>query len=324
MIDLELLRQSLSDEDAADIREVLISATQQVLENTNHGDLERWTKVLRQLPRRVVQLKNFASSPIQVGEKSDLNEIERIQLKSALLQLSPWRKGPLSFFGITIDTEWRSDLKWDRLANDIRPLKNRRVLDIGCGNAYHCWRMKSAGARIVIGIDPNLLFACQFAAFQKYAKNPDVHMLPIGMEALPEKSYFFDTVFSMGVLYHRKSPIDYLKTLYNQLRTGGELVLETLVVSGDENTVLLPAERYARMRNVWFIPSSAALTIWLQRCGFNNIRLIDESETTVDEQRSTEWMQYESLQQSLDPDNIKQTVEELPAPKRAVFIATRN
>lgn len=33
----------------------------------------------------------------------------------------------------------------------------------------------------------------------------------------------------------------------------GELVLETLVVEGDENTVLVPGDRYAQMRNVYFI-----------------------------------------------------------------------
>ena len=44
----------------------------------------------------------------------------------------------------------------------------------------------------------------------------------------------------MGVLYHRASPFDCLLQLKNQLTKGGELILETLVVDGDENTVLVP------------------------------------------------------------------------------------
>jgi tRNA (mo5U34)-methyltransferase len=86
---------------------------------------------------------------------------------------------------------------------------------------------------------------------------------------------------------------------------------------------LLPQERYARMRNVWFIPTVAELQLWLQRCGFVNVRVVDESDTSVEEQRSTEWMQFESLQQSLDSTNPALTVEGLPAPRRAVFIANK-
>ncbi|PMC22346.1 tRNA 5-methoxyuridine(34)/uridine 5-oxyacetic acid(34) synthase CmoB, partial [Klebsiella aerogenes] len=44
----------------------------------------------------------------------------------------------------------------------------------------------------------------------------------------------------MGVLYHRRSPLDHLWQLKDQLAPGGELVLETLVIEGDENTVLVP------------------------------------------------------------------------------------
>lgn len=63
----------------------------------------------------------------------------------------------------------------------------------------------------------------------------------------------------MGVLYHRRSPLEHLWQLKDQLVQDGELVLETLVVEGDENTVLVPGDRYAQMRNVYFIPSALAL-----------------------------------------------------------------
>ena len=86
------------------------------------------------------------------------------------------------------------------------------------------------------------------------------HLLPLGIQELPDLRAF-DTVFSMGVLYHRKSPIEHIEQLRNQLKDDGELVLETLVVDGDENQVLMPSDRYGKMRNVWFLPSSAALTL---------------------------------------------------------------
>ncbi|MEP4101842.1 tRNA 5-methoxyuridine(34)/uridine 5-oxyacetic acid(34) synthase CmoB, partial [Paraglaciecola sp.] len=133
----------------------------------------------------------------------------------------------------------------------------------------------------------------------------------------------FDTVFSMGVLYHRRSPIDFLYQLKNQLKKGGELVLETLVVEGDAQTVFMPGDRYAQMRNVWYLPSTAALTLWLQRVGFTNIRVVDVAATTIEEQRATEWMDTQSLVDFLDPDDHSKTIEGYPAPVRAVLIANK-
>lgn len=98
-------------------------------------------------------------------------------------------------------------------------------------------------------------------------------------------------------------------------------MLETLVIEGDVNQVLLPEDRYAKMRNVWFIPSADAICHWLTRCGYRNVKLVDVNVTSLEEQRSTEWMQYESLKDFLDPENPSITVEGYPAPTRAVFTA---
>ena len=134
---------------------------------------------------------------------------------------------------------------------------------------------------------------------------------------------WFDTVFSMGVLYHRKSPIDHLLQLKSLLCSGGELCLETLVIDGGKGDVLLPKNRYARMKNVWFIPSAIELSGWLERCGFKNVRVVNSSSTTIKEQRSTEWMPFESLSECLNMEDPGLTVENLPAPKRAIIIAVK-
>jgi tRNA (mo5U34)-methyltransferase len=49
--------------------------------------------------------------------------------------------------------------------------------------------------------------------------------------------------------------------------------------------------------------------------------LIDVTTTSVEEQRSTEWMQFNSLKDFLSTENPRLTCEGLPAPKRAIFIA---
>lgn len=287
-----------------------------------HGDFPGWKQVLDALPDLPVDEVDI-SSRVSIGTAGQCSDSERSELKKLLLGLQPWRKGPYNLFGLELDTEWRSDWKWDRLVTHIAPLSGRKVLDVGCGNGYHCWRMAGAGARLVIGIDPHLLFNMQYWAIRHFLRNPPVYVLPLALEDLPEKLQVFDTVFSMGVLYHRRSPIDHLYALKDCLRQGGELVLETLVIEGEEGVTLLPQERYARMPNVWFLPSCATLESWLLKSGFKNIRLVDTGFTSIEEQRSTEWMTFESLPEALDKENPALTIEGLPAPKRAIFIAEK-
>lgn len=284
-----------------------------------YGDLKRWRESLQSLPD--IATTEIDLDKAYVGASGDLPDTTRNELKKALRGLHPWRKGPFSLFGVDIETEWRSDFKWERLANEISPLTGRRVLDVGCGSGYHCWRMRGAGAAEVIGIDPTPLFVLQFKAIQKYLTEPAVHVLPLTLEQLPPKLQAFDTVFSMGVLYHRRSPIDHLTDLRDTLVSGGELVLETLVVEGDEQTVFTPPGRYAKMGNVWFLPSPDALTLWLSKVGFQNIKHVDVSQTSLREQRSTDWMTFHSLANFLDPENPTKTIEGHPAPRRAIITA---
>lgn len=284
-----------------------------------HGDLPRWQSLLSALPvvPGIEALLNQSVVTLKGGlEASRLSDFE-LQLR----EFHPWRKGPYDLFGIYIDTEWRSDLKWDRLASAISPLEGRTVLDVGCGSGYHCWRMRGAGASRVIGIDPTLLSVMQFQVLRHFLPDHPVDVLPIGIDDVPAGLGVFDTVFSMGILYHRRSPLDHLSELRGLLRSGGELVLETLVIEGGPGEVLVPRDRYAQMRNVWFIPSCLSLEVWLVRMGFKNVRLIDVSPTTTLEQRRTDWMRFNSLPDFLDPSDPNKTIEGLPAPRRAIFIA---
>lgn len=289
------------------------------LDEKRYGDLPRWKKVLAALPDFNIDHIDLNASSVSVNGPS--NEQQQAEFKKLLMGLHPWRKGPYHLFGVEIDTEWRSDWKWDRLKHAIEPLAGRNVLDIGCGSGYHCWRMRGAGAKMVIGIDPTPLFITQFFTLQHYIQDHRVSVLPMGIEHLPEKLKFFDSVFSMGVLYHRRSPFDHLMELRDCLRPGGQLILETLVIEGGNHQVLVPEGRYARMGNVWFIPSATTLIDWLKKVGFENIQCIDETTTSLDEQRRTEWMNFYSLEQFLDPDDYSKTIEGYPAPKRAIITA---
>ncbi|AHN26055.1 tRNA (5-methoxyuridine) 34 synthase [Gilliamella apicola] len=256
-----------------------------------------------------------SEQPISIGEQQRITQL--------LKNMMPWRKGPFHLYGINIDTEWRSDWKWERLIPHINNLEGQTVLDVGCNSGYHLWRMVGAGAKLAVGIDPMALYLCQFEAIRKLLGNDQrAHLLPLGIEELP-KLNAFDTVFSMGVLYHRRSPLDHLFQLKDQLVDGGQLVLETLVIDGDLHQALMPGERYAQMRNVYFIPSVPTMINWLYKCGFSDVKMVDKSVTSLDEQRKTEWMTSDSLADFLDPNDSSKTIEGYPAPMRAVFIAIK-
>jgi len=283
-----------------------------------HGDIAQWKEIIRQLPatKHASATEDQSAVVISSGQ-IEPEEIKRI--RKLLQDLTPWRKGPFRIYGIDLDSEWRSDMKWNRIRNSIEPLEGRNILDVGCGNGYYAFRMKNAGAARVVGIDPTLLFVCQFLALKKMSGATSVHVLPLRLYELPSAPRSFDTTFSMGVLYHQRDPVSHLTQLRETLRPGGELVLETLVLPGDEPAIVQPVDRYARMRNVWHLPTVPALETWLQEAGLRNIHVADISKTTVDEQRTTPWMPFESLPESLDPDDSSLTIEGLPAPTRAVL-----
>ncbi|HSQ08646.1 MAG TPA: tRNA 5-methoxyuridine(34)/uridine 5-oxyacetic acid(34) synthase CmoB [Chromatiaceae bacterium] len=298
----------------------LAELTGQRLAPGAHGDLRRWRAAMEAMPSPPSELATLDAAAVGVAGVIDPRAQSR--LREALMTLHPWRKGPYRLHGVSIDSEWRSDWKWDRLAPHLSPLSGRRVLDVGCGNGYHAWRALGAGADLVLGIDPTLLSVMQFLAVARLLGESRVAVLPLALADLPPAMTGFDTLFSMGVLYHRRAPLDHLRELHRLLRPGGELVLETLVVEGQAGQVLVPAGRYARMRNVCSIPTPATLEAWVADCGFRRARVVDVTATTRLEQRSTEWMRFESLAEALDPVDPGRTLEGLPAPRRALVIAS--
>jgi len=284
------------------------------LRDSTHGDLSRWLEAIAALPVGEPFVDIDRDTPSLGGTVDDPE-----YLRECLSQLHPWRKGPLELAGVRIDTEWRSDWKWDRIKSHL-DLEGQQILDIGCGNGYFGLRMLGAGARLVVGIDPTMVFVMQWLAMQKLCPGLDNFVLPLGIEDLPADTGGFDCVFSMGVLYHRRDPLKHLRQLKDLAVADGQIVLETLILESEGEEVLVPENRYARMRNVHAIPSLAVLEHWLVQAGLPDYRVLDVSKTTLDEQRTTEWMQFESLRESLDGQDPSLTVEGYPAPVRAAVL----
>ena len=288
------------------------------LSSKQNGNFARWYKAYDRLPDLNVTSVSLGPTVTVEGDTKDEQS-----LVDGLKGLLPWRKGPFRFADILVDTEWRSDWKWSRVISSkvIREaLEGASVLDVGCGNGYFGWRMLEAGAKNVIGIDPSALFCLQHQCVKRYVPDKRNTVLPFNLEELPT-TVQFNCVFSMGVIYHRRDPIDHLTRLYDQTSSSGLLILETLI--HDQKTSLYPNGRYARMGNVWCVPSESDLFSWIEKAGYKDPTKVDITKTTTQEQRATEWMSFESLANALNPNDPQLTIEGYQAPIRELIIARK-
>jgi len=309
------------------LEDALRESTRRVFQKRRHGDHNKWEEVMRFLPNVEPSEVYLCNDTVTLGSKTDCSDEHRKILYNFLKSLHPWRKGPFNLFGIHIDSEWRSNKKWSRLRGHVN-LTGKTILDIGCGNGYYLFRMLGAGAKFILGIDPTELFLAQFYLMKNYYERYDINnrifLLPLKCEELPFEVFNcrgnkFDIIFSMGILYHRRNQGEHIKDIKQYLKKGGELILETLVIKGKNKQELIPENRYAKMRNVWSIPTVPKLQNDLLSWGFSEVMLLNVNKTNTDEQRKTEWMTFESLKDFLDSQDHSKTVEGYPAPVRAIL-----
>jgi tRNA (mo5U34)-methyltransferase len=246
---------------------------------------------------------------VQSEEDIDLVALERV----ARLMM-PWRKGPFDLFGLYIDTEWKSDQKYNFLRLHFN-LRGKKVADIGCNNGYYMFRFLEDSPAKVVGFDPSAVFKSQFDLINHFIQSDIVYEL-LGVEHLPFYEEKFDVIFCLGVLYHRSDPVAMLKSLHAGLEKDGELYLDTFIIEGDEPYALCPSEGYSKISNIYFVPTLKALENWCIRAGFKSFEILGTVVTTSDEQRKTSWIESQSLEDFLDPDDSSKTVEGYPAPVR--------
>jgi tRNA (mo5U34)-methyltransferase len=236
-------------------------------------------------------------------------------------QLMPWRKGPFRFGDLLIDSEWQSQIKYNLLEPHF-DLRGKTVGDIGCNNGYYLFRMQTHAPAKLVGFDPSAIYYSQFQFVDHFLQSNITYEM-LGVEHVEHYEHRFDTLFCLGVLYHRPDPVGTLKSLYRGLEPGGELILDTFMIDGEEDICLTPRERYSKIGNIYFIPTVRALENWCYRAGFDAVEVLDTKKTDLQEQRKTDWITSQSLQDFLDPNDSEKTVEGYPAPKRVFIKATK-
>lgn len=246
----------------------------------------------------------------------DADEILNAQIKNLSLSLKPWRKGPFYLNELFIDSEWRSFIKWEQIAPHVA-LEGKDILDVGCNNGYYLFEMLPHRPHSLTGFDPSELFYAQFAFIEHFLRTGIVYER-LGVDDVKDYGRKFDVIFCLGVLYHRTDPIKALKSLSQGLKEGGELILDTLIIDDEREVALTPQGSYAKMPNVYFIPSIPALQAWCHRAHLELVEVLSIKETTLEEQRKTSWIDSLSLDSFLNESGDK-TIEGYPAPKRGYF-----
>ncbi len=131
-----LLAQLSCDPDFAFWPQTLAAQLETLTFSKPHGKRQQWLDTLTTLPALLASDVDFTAGRVRIGQPADCSEAERTQLRQCLqtseaerTQLRqclqtfiPWRKGPFELFGIYIDSEWRSDWKWQRVAPHLSDL----------------------------------------------------------------------------------------------------------------------------------------------------------------------------------------------------------
>ncbi len=313
----------LSKYDTPINREAILKTRQERQTKLFEPSTQQYYEALQTIADIQSDFFDFSNAVIKVGRPDELSLDQKQQFNNSLQAFCPWKKGPFELFGVTIDAEWRSDWKWQRILPHISSLKNRKVADIGCNNGYFMFRMAVQQPELVIGFEPYTKHFWNFQLIQNIVRQKMLAFELLGVEHIHYYSQFFDTIFCLGILYHHTDPIGLLRKMREALAPKGEIIIDCQGIPGDLPVALTPQKRYAQARGIWFLPTQSCLENWIARAGFSDINCFFAEPLSVEEQRRTTWANIDSLAEFLHPNDPSLTIEGYPAPWRYYAIARR-
>ncbi len=279
----------------------------------------RYRKPLESVAHIHAKWTDFTGDVVRIGQTDGINTTDHNLVEQALKSFMPWRKGPFEVFGTRIDAEWRSERKWNRILPELPDLEGKVIADIGCNNGYYMFRMVPHNPQLVLGFEPHVQHWYCFQTLNGFAEQDNLVVDLLGVEHLHLFPDSFDVIFLMGIIYHRHSPIDVLKDIKTALKEGGTVIIESQALPGDDPVALFPEQTYCKAPGVWFVPTGSCLYNWLVRAGFKQVDLFCSHPMSNQEQRRTEWMNFESYEDFIDNNRTHLTIEGYPAPWR-VFL----
>lgn len=162
-------------------------------------------------------------------------------------------------------------------------LTGKKVLDVGAWTGGTCLLLCALGAEVTA-----------LEEVVKYANTINYLAEAFGLEGLNCKSIslyeldehdVYDYILYSGVIYHVTDPVLSLRILFNALKDGGRIFVETMgVVAGANSPPLAAVEgpkvtrggsRENLNRGGWnyFLPSTSALALWMETAGFEDVHV---------------------------------------------------
>lgn len=113
---------------------------------------------------------------------------------------------------------WQQFFDW---IGPVNPdfIKDKVVLEGGCGKGRHSEVVARAGARAIVSVD---IGDSVDVAFKNAGHLPQVHIIQADISNLPLKPCF-DYAFSVGVLHHMTKPFNGFKSLVSKLNSKGAI-----------------------------------------------------------------------------------------------------
>lgn len=120
--------------------------------------------------------------------------------------------------------DYNSSIEVPSMLRNIDDVKNKTILDIGCGFGDHAQRLIAKGARKILGIDAS----SQLISLAKSKKIPRTEFMVCDMDKkLPLKDKTFDIVYSSLAIHYSKNINKLFREINRVLRDNGLFLFST-------------------------------------------------------------------------------------------------
>jgi 2-polyprenyl-3-methyl-5-hydroxy-6-metoxy-1,4-benzoquinol methylase len=164
----------------------------------------------------------------------------------------------------------------DEFGVPSKDLTGKRILDIGCYLGGPSILLAAMGADVVAIEEVKKYVDCLLYLRDAFAID-NLHPRNLSLWDLAGHEYqdAFDIVLFAGVLYHLSDPVLGMRLIFNAVRPGGTVLLETSTARSQERILVYAGKNEWAGKNVsgtnWFIPSPLVVTEMMDEVGFTNI-----------------------------------------------------
>ncbi|MBE8232087.1 MAG: DUF1698 domain-containing protein [Endozoicomonadaceae bacterium] len=174
----------------------------------------------------------------------------------------------------------------------INNFLDKTVFDIGCWTGGTALMLASLGSRVtaieeVVKYAQTAEMLCNHFGLEKHIQVISKSLYQCNSKQLLNR---FDIVHFPGVIYHLSDPILALRILFNSLKIGGKILIESEGIDHPEPfcrfdgaSIITQGSKKEMNRGGWnwFLPSPSALDRMLREVGFENVETVMHKQSRV-------------------------------------------